>query len=115
MKTQHRDVCEMSHQGTGCCSLLQQGEPGVGPTRKEELFCFRGIKIHCITIVLPIYAFFKRSAASCCGSSTTMYTLVSSAKSHIAELKLVTISFMKTRNNRGPGMEPCGTPAEIDT
>jgi len=86
----------------------------VGPTRKEELFCFRGIKIHYITIVLPIYDFFKRSAA-CCGPSTTMCTLVSLVKSHIGELKLVTISFMKTRNNRGPGMEPCGTPAEIDT
>ena len=52
-------------------------------------------------------------SAACMGSSTIMYRLVSSANSLIEELIFSTISLIYKRNNKGPRIEPWGTPALI--
>ena len=52
---------------------------------------------------------FNRNAAST-GSSTMIYRLVSSAKSRIDELIFSTMLYIYNRNNRGPKIEPWGTP-----
>ena len=55
-----------------------------------------------------------RTIAADCGFSTIMYKLVSSANNRMLELISDTISFMNIKNNNGPSIEPCGTPALID-
>lgn len=45
------------------------------------------------------------------GLSTIMYKVVSSANNLIVDLMSNTISFIYTRNNNGPNIEPWGTPA----
>ena len=54
-----------------------------------------------------------RTIAAVSGFSTIIYKVVSSANKHISELMSDTISFMNTKNNNGPSVEPCGTPALI--
>ena len=53
------------------------------------------------------------SIAAALESSTTVNNEVSSAKSLTLHLKSSVRSFMYTRKNRGPKIEPWGTPAEI--
>ena len=47
-----------------------------------------------------------RSSAASVGSSITIYRLVSSAKRRILEPKSFTMSFMYSKNNKGPGIDP---------
>ena len=54
-----------------------------------------------------------RIVAADCGDSTTMYKLVSSAKRRIDAPVSLTISLMNIRNNKGPRMDPWGTPAPM--
>ena len=54
-----------------------------------------------------------RISAAASGLSTIIYRLVSSAKSRMFDRISVTMSFMYSRNNRGPKMDPCGMPALI--
>ena len=52
----------------------------------------------------------RRTAASS-GVLTIMYKFVSSANSLIEQPIFLTISFIYIKNNKGPKIEPCGTPA----
>ena len=52
-----------------------------------------------------------RVSAAVFGLSTTRKRLVSSAKSLMLDPISLTMSFIYSRNNRGPRIEPCGTPA----
>ena len=65
--------------------------------------------------VLPILYFFSRSAfkvsAAVLGLSTTRKRLVSSAKSLMLGPISLKMSFIYSRNKRGPRIDPCGTPA----
>ena len=56
-----------------------------------------------------------REAAEVTGSSTTIKRLVSSANRRICEPISSTMSLMYTKNNNGPRMDPCGTPALMYT
>ena len=47
-----------------------------------------------------------RIVAADCGASTTIYTLVSSAKIRIEAPMSLTMSFIKIKNSRGPRMDP---------
>ena len=65
--------------------------------------------------VLVHCAIFSRSefsvAAAVSGFSTTRDRPVSSAKSLIFDPMSYTISLISRRNNSGPRIDPCGTPA----
>ena len=52
-----------------------------------------------------------RQRAAVVGLSTMMKRLVSSANKRILDLIFLTISLMYNKNNRGPSIEPCGSPA----
>ena len=54
-----------------------------------------------------------RISAATSRLSTILYRLVSSVKSRMFDRISVTMSFLYNRNNRGPKMDPCGTPALI--
>ena len=54
-----------------------------------------------------------RSIAAVSGFATIIYKVVSSANNRMLELISDTISFMNTKNNIGPSIEPCGTRALI--
>ena len=64
-----------------------------------------------------IEGFFLRSVfkrvAEVTGSSTIIKRLVSSANRRICESISSTMSLIYTKNNKGPRMDPCGTPALI--
>ena len=47
------------------------------------------------------------------GFSTEINKLVSSAKRRILEPISFTMSLIKSKNRRGPSIDPCGTPARI--
>ena len=49
------------------------------------------------------------------GKSTTIYKMVSSAKTRMFELIYLTISIMNIKKRRGPGIELLGTPANISS
>ena len=52
-----------------------------------------------------------RQRAAVVGLSTMVKRLVSSANKRILDLIFLTISLMYNKNNSGPSIEPCGTPA----
>ena len=54
-----------------------------------------------------------RRAAEVTGSSTIIKRIVLSANRRICEPISSTMSFIHTKNSKGPRMDPCGTPALI--